>query len=1118
MLSIGKIGNDVGRQRYYDNQVAKGVDDYYHGVGEAPGEWVGTGAEFLGISGRVEDDQLLEMFAGRNPITGEQIYVRPGSGKVAGFDLTFSAPKSISVLFAAHPELREKLINAHERAVDKALGYIEDRAIQVQRGRAGKYRHKGLGIIGAKYRHRMSRAEDPQLHTHVVIANWTLGQDGKWSSLVHPVIYENAKAGGLLYQAFLRHEVHQELAWARWVSRGNGLAELAEDLVPADARKEFSRRTAEIQHRKLELANAGIHLNGGRGEHDILTKTSRAEKRAEPLSNDEWYEALYERLFEHGLTAWQIETDLMLRPHVPTAEPLNQAALSRKLFGPTGLTEKSSTFTIEKLIGEVAAAYDNQLAGGHEAVYEVVDRMIASPEVVLIADEKGPKYTTKELLGHEQAIVELDREGRDAGVGLVDSKTVDIQIRKLEAAHAAKDPENPLVLGAEQRAVLHGVTSTGNRVDVIEALAGTGKTTIAEFIRTIYEGYGYEVVGGAPTARAVRELSERAGVQTSRTLDSWMMSLDNNPQAFEFHDISWTGVRRKPVVFLIDEAGMVHTRMLSIAMQAAARGEAKIILIGDSGQLQSVGAGGGLAALTRERLRQNIAAKNDPSIETVPLFELTEVRRQRDPKERAMLRYVHHGHEQGTARFLDYIAEKQQLHIFGGDTAGLDAETSAMFKFMDGVNDEKVGLKNIAILSRDNERRRNLNQLVRAKLNEHGQLGASVTIDGREFAIGERILLKRNDKDLDLDNGMRGTVTGFTGHGITVELDENGGIRTLPVEYVAAHVDYAYAITVHAAQGATFESTIVIGQPGDFTREWAYTALSRHRGRMDLILVDDMSAAQMDRTEIAPNVGPEPLDARARMQYRMQQADAEWLATEELERAARNAAKQERDLAMAAAVEEQRLAQGAEMDAAIDFDPLEEIDRTLSLAEQLGDTREQFLALGDQLADTDRLERLQVAEAWQAVTQNIEVRETIAQQSGQLTDQYRDELEQLREAQRVYVERLGDTHPLTIIGQDRDLQEQFRRVSLKHNALGEFVEPKWVTDQIGNMPVDAELRQVWITAAQRLNEFRMDRGITHPNVTGLGRLTPRLQTLIRSTRQRLGMPEPQIEQDLGPEI
>ena len=1117
MLSIGKIGNDVERQRYYDNQVGKGVDDYYNGVGEAPGEWVGSGSELLGLDGNVEGEQLLEMFAGRHPLTGDALYKRPANGKVAGFDLTFSAPKSLSILGASHPGARDLVIAAHERAVDKTLGYIEDRAIQVQRGKNGARLFKGQGMVGAKYRHRMSRAEDPHLHTHVVIANWTLGPDGKRSSLVHPVIYENAKAAGSLYQAFLRHEIHQAFCWARFESRRNGLAELAEDQVPAAARKEFSRRSEQMQHRVKELAAQGINVSGRAGV-DKQREITREAKRVDARSNDEWYEDLYERLFEHGLTGWQIETDLMLRPNVPTAEPINEAALSRKLFGPTGLTEKSNTFTIEKLIAEVAAAYDNQLAGGHEVVYEIVDRMVASPEVVLIADEKGPKFTTRELLGHEEAIVELDRNGRDAGAGLVDSKTVDIQIRKLEAVHAARDPENPLVLSAEQRAVLHGVTSTGNRVDVIEALAGTGKTTIAEFIRTVYEGYGYEVVGGAPTARAVRELNERAGIGTSRTLDSWMMSLESNPQAFEFHDISWTGVRRKPAVFIIDEAGMVHTRMLSIAIEAAAKGEAKIILIGDSGQLQSVGAGGGLAALTRERLRQNIAAKSDQNIEQVPLFELTEVRRQRDLKERAMLRYVHHGHEEGTNRFLNYLDEKQQFHIFGGDTAGLDAETSAMFKFIDGVNDEKVGLKNIAILSRDNERRRNLNQLVRAKLNEHGQLGDSVIIDGREFAVGERILLKRNDKDLDLDNGMRGTVTGFTGHGITIQLDENGGGRTLPIEYVADHVDYAYAITVHAAQGATFESTIVIGQPGDFTREWAYTALSRHRGRMDLILVDDMSASQMTRTEIAPNVGPEPQDARTRMQYRMRQQDAEWLAMEELERAQRNAAKQERDLAMAAAVEEQRLAHGAEMDAAIDFDPLEEIDRTMSLAEQLGDTRAEYRALGDLLSDTDRLERLRVAEAWQAVTQNIEVRETIAQQSGQLTDQYRTELEQLRDAQRTYVERLGDTHPLTIIGQDRELKQKFNRVSLKHNALGKFVEPKWVTDQIGNMPVNSELRQVWITAAQRLNEFRMDRGITDPDVTGLGRMTPRLQMLLRSTRRRLGMPEPQIEQDLRPEI
>ena len=161
MLSIGKIA--LGQHRYYEQQVAGGGDDYYSGRGEAPGEWVGAGAQALGLSGRVSAEQFNALIAGLDPRDPSvRLRASERDPKVAALDLTFSAPKSVSVLFAVAPEeVSGELVACHEEAVRAALGYLEDTAVMVRRGDGGERVERAEGLIAAAYRHRMSRALDP---------------------------------------------------------------------------------------------------------------------------------------------------------------------------------------------------------------------------------------------------------------------------------------------------------------------------------------------------------------------------------------------------------------------------------------------------------------------------------------------------------------------------------------------------------------------------------------------------------------------------------------------------------------------------------------------------------------------------------------------------------------------------------------------------------------------------------------------------------------------------------------------------------------------------------------------------------------------------------------------
>src|SRR5215213_8564017 len=174
MLSIGKLGG--GQERYYLDRVAEGAEDYYSGEGEAAGYWLGDAARELGLEGNVEPDQLVAMLTGMDPATGEPLGLRQvaGRGPVPGFDLTFAAPKSVSMTWAlGSPEAGAEVAAAHAEAVETALAYLQREACFTRRGAGGREFVHGNGFIAAAYAHRTSRAGDPHFHTHVLIANAT---------------------------------------------------------------------------------------------------------------------------------------------------------------------------------------------------------------------------------------------------------------------------------------------------------------------------------------------------------------------------------------------------------------------------------------------------------------------------------------------------------------------------------------------------------------------------------------------------------------------------------------------------------------------------------------------------------------------------------------------------------------------------------------------------------------------------------------------------------------------------------------------------------------------------------------------------------------------------------
>lgn len=328
VLSIAKLS--AGQERYYLDQapdrvdaagsLAGGAEDYYLDPGEARGRWFGAGAARLGLQ--------------RDVGAGEPLRTSGGAVRVAAFDLTFSAPKSVSVVFGVGDEdLAHAVRRAHDRAVREALGYLERSAIAVRRGRGGKIVLPARGMVAAVFRHRTSRAGDPQLHSHVVIANLGLGPDGRWSALDGRRLCQHKRTASRLYQAVLRGELSRSLG-VGWGEVRDGIAEI--EGVPPEVLRAFSRRRAEIETAMTKRGTVGPRA----AEAAALATRRRKDRDVDATQLQfEWRR----RAAELGRHAVDLRSGLA-RGAVPALDEDAWLRVAGSLGGPEGLTRDRSSF------------------------------------------------------------------------------------------------------------------------------------------------------------------------------------------------------------------------------------------------------------------------------------------------------------------------------------------------------------------------------------------------------------------------------------------------------------------------------------------------------------------------------------------------------------------------------------------------------------------------------------------------------------------------------------------------------------------------------------------------------------------------------------------------------
>ncbi|WP_158071610.1 MobF family relaxase [Pseudonocardia sp. Ae717_Ps2] len=920
--------------------------------GEPQGYWFGSGLEAMGLAARSGDvadpDDVRAVFGqlrrpesteeapeflGRRPPTyrtAEQRYqalaakepgglvtpererelreqsVTDGRKGVAYYDFTFSAPKSVSVyyaaLLAAGAEGEAAAVRgAHERAVEIAVSYGEQYLAQTRTGWHGRTtsgnesvgKHEaGRGTVWTLWGHSTSRENEPQLHTHGGLLNRTTTADGKVRALDGSAFRGVKEAIATAYERALE-QLTTEATGARFALRPDGVAREIVGVDP-ELMAEASTRRGQVTARVEELAAEYRSRHGREPDAaarkamaDMATLDTRKAKGAEagPAAVAAWGAERVERLVDmldeveahghqlgpdgrpvtgpdvasgasgHAATAQRTGQQLGTGPDMTGQAVGPVAGLDREAVMAAAVEDVQAQYAVWTM-GNLALALDRRLGGAHElgvdaavrpALLEELTRealhrsnvvLVSAPDPVIVPGElrrpdggsiyrraNGQRYATAEHLATEDRV--LAQAGAELGLA-VDGPQLEMLRVELQAAG----------LSGDQVDAVAGIVSSGRVGDVLVGPAGAGKSRTVGQLATVWTGQtGGRVIGVATSQIATQNLAGDGleAINSTRFLHAF----SPDPVTGQSRDRLAAGD-----MVVIDEAGMSSTRDLSEITALCAAAGAKVVYTGDQQQLDAVEAGGLFAHLVR----------------TGPHHELTEVH-----------------------RFLEPWEAEASLQLRAGDQAAVDAygdrgrlRTGTVEEMQEQaarayLADTVAGRSSLLIVG-TNDHANELSRRVRDELVELGHVGEQhVAVAGRYrqlVSVGDRVQALMNNYDLRVDPaaGQAGpvepvmrraiyTVTGVDQHtGDLLATDRHGATVHLPPDYVREHLNLAYAVTVHSAQGVTVDSGYPIVDR-DWARENLYPAATRGRARNVLHLV----------TERAPDVHePERLDESAR--------------------------------------------------------------------------------------------------------------------------------------------------------------------------------------------------------------------------------------------------------------
>jgi conjugative relaxase-like TrwC/TraI family protein len=841
MLSISNV-NPAQATNYYQK------DELYYGDGKALGAWTGRGAEALGLEGReVETETFRALLEGRMP-DGNEIQSRSDGTRRGGIDLTYSAPKTVSL--AALVGNDERLLEAHDKAVGKAMDYVENEASQARITQDGVTTIEQTGnLVVAQFQHETSRAQDPQLHTHAVVINATQRDDGEWRALDNQEFYRLKMTAGAIYRAELANEV-QRLGYEIERTHADGRWEVAG--FSREQIEHFSQRRQDIQN---ELTR--------RGKDDPLTAERVALETREakqPVDRIELHKEWETRAQGVGLDLAQV-TEQARQESLSRDRPSQATAAQEAVqWAVEHVSERQSVFAHKDVLRHALERGTGEAA--YESVAGAIDHHVRTGELIPLRDELGrDHYTTTTALRMERETVQIVEEGKH--------QVAPIMTRE-ESAHITFT--RPLTQGQKAAATL--ILSTQDRFVAIEGKAGTGKTTMLGEVRVIAKSQGYEIHGLAPTSAAARVLEQDAKIE-SETVARFLSSTSNS--------------QGDKTLYVIDESSMLSSRQMhEVVSRIEAEGN-RAIFVGDRQQLGSIEAGNGFGILLDHGIS---SAKMD------------EILRQKDPTLKQAVEETAQGKIDAAVRRLDGSG-----HI----TEIADRPERLQHVAQEFLNQPTTARENTLVITGTRADRSDLNTLIRDRLKHDGSIsGQELTAtvltsrdltaaqkrdihsynvgdvvrskdsylrvvgmddsktalvmerangereswtprskgveiyreEAKELQTGDKIRWTRNDSEFDRRNGETARVISVDPDGlkaiVQMQHGEQQSVRL--TDRNQQHWEHAYASTTWSTQGKTAEAVILHidsarEQSISGEQNW-YVGISRSRAELTIVTDD----------------------------------------------------------------------------------------------------------------------------------------------------------------------------------------------------------------------------------------------------------------------------------------
>ena len=845
------------------------LGDYYLRDGErieAPGRWAGGADQFgLDPTERVTGEQLRTLMAVRRPDTGAELRRVGGSGEaVAAIDATFSAPKSVSTVWAlARPALRAEIERAHEIAIDRALTHATLQVPMLRRRVAQDtvIHEKAMGVVATSWRHTTARAVedqvlDPQLHSHVLL-HGAVRKDGQVVAIDSRAWLTHQREVGAAYRTELARELnHLGFAIQRGTGRGARYFEL--DGIPQPLIDRWSSRHHQVQ--------AAIQERLTDQEHALETAMTAggpaavdAARQLEVLRESGQLSPKQERLMgtatrsskvpvtTHDLdTAWQ---------HTARTHHLSQervGVLRRQAHAPlppadpervlAGLTEFDATFPARDAR---AVALERSAGAPIAAALEQLQELRASEEILVLADGTG---TTRQHRGRERTVVAITQRLADTRLAPLPASAAEREADRLDHELSARGGR----LSDEQRAAIQ-LACGARPLVLIEGQAGTGKSTALTGIARAHQAAGREILVTSTAALAAERLATEL---TDNGVTCRAYSTAGLASAINHDRLTLT----PQTTIIHDEAALASTREQLDLLAAVETSGARLIAVGDPQQNQPVGAGG---------LWHNIeTAARDGNAHA----ELTINQRAHDPADQRDQALFRAGHAE---RALRGYAARDHIHFHHDTRRAQDHALEAAHR------DRTDGKATMVIAQTSNEHLDALNARAQAIRQQAGELGDDgLPVPGRPYELheGDAVQVRhtiQHPQHGTLRNGTAAEVTAIEPDIIAVGLRLTDGteVDLDPQQVNDADLRLAYVQHPFPGQGQTTDTThLIVGEHA--TREGTYVALTRARETTDIHvgsapsltldgdrlqrLADDVSRAEPDAASIQVALAPDP--------------------------------------------------------------------------------------------------------------------------------------------------------------------------------------------------------------------------------------------------------------------